>query len=420
MPHPHSDQAASCSNLATTADAPAKKAFTKPGKPFLLFSTLPYYLLYLFYFLAYISLKLDQNTYWLIGIIYVGIPILDFISQDWLNPDTQQYKALENDIMFKMPLVGLIILDNVFFVWMLQYLSTNEFSWIFYPGAIFVCGVLAGSNFLIAHELFHKTGTFNRLIGSITMAKSLYMHFYIEHNFGHHKNVATPNDPATALYQESLYQYLPRTLKGGFKSAWNIEKRRLLKIKGFKTHWVPQNKMIWFTLDALLLPCVSLYFLGLKGLIIHLAVAAMSIVTLETINYIEHYGLMRKQVGPGEYERVNIRHSWNAPQRFSNYLLFKLQRHSDHHENAYKPYQVLSSKDESPMLPHGYTLCQIISFFPSVWFRIMDRILLAYKQERPLTKEEIKANNVESYMLFGVLGVAFLVLWALNEYYNKY
>jgi len=393
----------------------SKKAFHQPGTPFLLFSTLPYYFICTLYCYCFYALKYQKNPYGVIAFAFLGIPIMDYFSEDWLNPNAEQYKSLQNSIWFKIPLFILIIVDNVFFAWALYFITSNTFPWIFYPGAIFITGALAGSNFLIAHELFHKKGAFNKLIGSLTMAKSLYMHFYIEHNYGHHKNVGTPLDPATAKYGESLYEYFPRTIIGGYKSAWNIEKKRLLQFKNLKTHWTFQNKMLWFALISIILPIISFVTLGFKGLIIYLLKAIISVLVLETINYIEHYGLERKQID-GEFEKVTIKHSWNAPQRFSNYLLFKLQRHSDHHENSYKPYQVLSSKDESPMLPYGYTLCLILAGFPSMWFKILDRSLNAFKESRPLSEEEIKASNNETWKIFTFLGFIFIGLFTINSH----
>jgi len=405
-------------NFEIFKDGPhSQKAFNLEGKPFLLFSTLPYYFLFALYFFCYFALKCHKNPYWIIAFAFLGIPIMDYFSHDWLNPNVEQYKALENSIWFKIPLFVLIIVDNVFFSWALYYITSNNFPLIFYPGAIFIVGALAGSNFLIAHELFHKRGSFNRIAGSLTMAKSLYMHFYIEHNYGHHKNVGTPLDSATAKCGESLYEYFPRTIIGGYKSAWNIEKKRLIQFKNYKTHWVPQNKMLWFGLNNIFLLSLVFGILGSKGLLIYVLLALISILVLETINYIEHYGLERKQIN-GEYERVNIMHSWNAPQRFSNYLLFKLQRHSDHHENSYKPYQVLSSNDESPMLPHGYSLCLILASFPSIWFKIMERSLRAHKEERKPTEEEIKETNKETWEIFVCLGLIFVALILINYYYN--
>lgn len=114
---------------------------------------------------------------------------------------------------------------------------------------------------------------------------------------------------------------------------------------------------------------------GPKATLFFLAQGFLSIFFLEVINYIEHYGLRRKKLEDGSYEKVTIRHSWNAPHRFTNYILFKLQRHSDHHENAMKPYQTLVTFNESPQLPHGYSLMVNMAIFPSVFFKIMNPLV---------------------------------------------
>lgn len=121
---------------------------------------------------------------------------------------------------------------------------------------------------------------------------------------------------------------------------------------------------------------------GMKVCILYLLSAFGSVFYLEAINYIEHYGLRREMKADGNYQKVTIRHSWNAPHRFTNYLLFKLQRHSDHHENSLKPYQTLVSLEQSPHLPHGYSVCIFMSFFPSTWFKIMNPLVDEYNMTK--------------------------------------
>jgi alkane 1-monooxygenase len=182
------------------------------------------------------------------------------------------------------------------------------------------------------------------------MIKNFYMHFTIEHLYGHHKKVATPDDPATSQKGMTLYQFLPKSIIGSYISAF--------KINPIFTTLTTIGSFLFFSL---------MYKVG--GLFL-LAIAFLSgfggALVLEVINYIEHYGLERKRNADGSYERVTIRHSWNAPHRFTNYMFYKLQRHSDHHENSLKPYQTLCSYEDSPQLPHGYIGCVIIAIFPSV------------------------------------------------------
>jgi len=387
-------------------------------RPFSLFSTLPYYSYYLVIAMACYGLFYDHNPYWPLAILFVGLPLADYISPDPTSPTKEQYKELEKDFWFKVPLFGLILADFLVFFYSLYTFTVHSFPWIYYPGAFFLVGTLTGNQFLIAHEFFHKPTTFDRIFGTLILFKSQFMHFFLEHTYGHHKRVATLEDFATARYRESLYHFLPRALIDGYKTGWDVERRILLK-RGHKTPWVIQNRMIWFTTSYIILPIIIFMWLGLKGMLTFLTLAFLSIITLKTIGYIEHYGLLRKKIGPNEYERVNITHSWNAPQRFSNYILFKLQRHSDHHESPYKSYQALSFYNESPVLPHGYALCILTSFFPSMWFTAADRSLKAHNEKRTLTVEEKRQNDWIFSKAVAISSLAFLVLWALQHHANK-
>lgn len=119
-----------------------------------------------------------------------------------------------------------------------------------------------------------------------------------------------------------------------------------------------------------------------------MAYAGLVIFFQETINYIEHYGLERNKDENGVYESVNIMHSWNSSRRYSNYILFKLQRHSDHHANAYKPYQILNTFSDSPTLTGGYSLAVITSLVPSIFKMIYDPMVVAARKEMSLSSEQ--------------------------------
>lgn len=253
---------------------------------------------------------------------------------------------------------------------MLAYFSTFEWTlWgTFNLVALFyIFSNLNSLGFMIAHEIFHKPGSFNRILGTVHMSKNLYMHFTYEHIFGHHRNVATPLDPASAHQGLNIYSFVWRSFTGSYKSVYKMQKELN---KPFYANYAVLSVAgaVAFTFFIYLLygPSVTIFFV---------CEALFSIFYLEAINYVEHYGLARKQLPNGEYEKVTIRHSWNAPHRFTNYLLFKLERHSDHHENALKPFQTLLSLDESPQLPCGYTTMIIVSFFPSIWYQIMDPLV---------------------------------------------
>jgi alkane 1-monooxygenase len=166
--------------------------------------------------------------------------------------------------------------------------------------------------------------------------------------------------------------------------------------------------MIYFTLATVGVPLSLFLFFGFKVMMAHFLIASFSVIYLEAINYIEHYGLQRKKLEDGTFENVNITHSWNAPHRFSNYILFKLQRHSDHHENSLKPYQTLCTYDQSPELPNGYAVCLILAFFPSVWFEVMNPLVAAFKDGGKPT-QEVKEKTAKVLMSFIVKLNLFLI-----------
>jgi alkane 1-monooxygenase len=240
--------------------------------------------------------------------------------------------------------------------------------------------VTGGIGITVAHELGHKKSKLERFYGKAILMTVSYMHFYIEHNRGHHVYVATPQDPATARKNENFYMFWIRSVFGGYAHAWALE-RESLKRKGrslFSIH----NEMITFAILPLLF-CIALtwavsvyngnFTWQVPAFFFIQSLLALSL--LELVNYVEHYGIQRKEIGPGKYERVNPLHSWNASHLLSNFFLFQLQRHSDHHAYAGKRYQVLNHYDESPQLPFGYPTMILIALVPPLWFSVMDRRL---------------------------------------------
>ena len=234
-----------------------------------------------------------------------------------------------------------------------------------------MCGVY-GIN--IAHELGHRTTRWERDLSRALLLSSLYMHFIIEHNRGHHRRVATPEDPASARFGENIYFFWVRTILFSFVSAWRIEIARLRKER--KAPFGLHNEMIRFLLiEALLLISIGGLF-GSHVLLYFVMAAAIGILLLETVNYIEHYGLGRKPNERGLYGRVAHTHSWNSDHVIGRMMLFELTRHSDHHYKASKKYQVLQSMEEGPQLPTGYPGMMLLTLVPPLWFRVVDPIVL--------------------------------------------
>jgi len=204
------------------------------------------------------------------------------------------------------------------------------------------------------------------------------MHFFIEHNRGHHKNVATELDPASSRYGENVYSFYLRSIPDGFVSAWKLESKRLKKLN--KNVFGFDNEMLRFQMIQLLLCLCVFWFFGWAVLLYFISAALFGILMLETVNYIEHYGLMREKKG-NHYERTMPVHSWNSNHPLGRLLLFELSRHSDHHFLASRKYQILRHHDDSPQMPTGYAGMMILALLPPMWFSVMNRRIERFRME---------------------------------------
>lgn len=230
-----------------------------------------------------------------------------------------------------------------------------------------------------AHELMHHRGSIYRAGSVFILSLFSYPHFAVEHVYGHHRNVGTHRDPATARIGESLYAFLPRSVIGGLCSAWRIETRRLRRISSLS---LTRNHLFWqFAALVLIYGVVGCGF-GSNRLLMIAVQSVVAVFLLETLNYVGHYGLVRRQVAPGRYEPVQQRHSWNSSHRVSNWLLFNAGRHSDHHCEPRRSYLSLNHENRAPQLPAGYFAMFVLALFPPLWRRIMDPLVPAVPQER--------------------------------------
>ena len=235
-------------------------------------------------------------------------------------------------------------------------------------------GILLATNAInVGHELGHRKPLIERCMSKLLYLPCLYMHFYIEHNFGHHNNVATPKDPATAKFNQTVYSFWFTSVIGQYISAWRLQ-LQLLKIKnsGFFSF---KNDMLFYTIFELAYLFVIYSFFGFYGLLLAIIIGVLSFLFLETINYIEHYGLLRDKLPSGRYERVQSHHSWNSNHFIGRIVLYELTRHSDHHFKASKKYQILENKRESPQLPYGYPTSILLALVPWLWFSLVNPLL---------------------------------------------
>jgi alkane 1-monooxygenase len=233
-----------------------------------------------------------------------------------------------------------------------------------------------GLALVVGHELGHKNNQQEKNLAKLVLAVPAYGHFSAEHNRGHHKDVATPDDPASARLGESLYKFILREIPGAFVRAFHDENVRL-KRKG-KSVFSIENQILQSFFITFLLYGGALYTWGPVILPFILISTLWGWQFLSTSNYIEHYGLLRQKQEDGRFERTRPEHSWNADHIVSNIMTFHLQRHSDHHSRPTRRYQVLRS-DDAPQLPTGYAGCFTMAYLPFLWRKVMDhRVLEQY------------------------------------------
>ena len=304
---------------------------------------------------------------------FVVIPILELIlSVDDVNLQKQEVEnKLKNKLFdwllyLNLPIVFSVLIYSLFVVGS-TFIKGFEFM-----GLIISTGIVLGVNGInVAHELGHRQKSNERFLGKLLLLPTMYMHFYIEHNFGHHLNAATKEDPATARYNQSLYSFWLTSIFRQYISAWKIQLKLLNKRKvGFISVY---NDMFWFSIFQCAFLLTVYFFFGPTGLLFSLLSSIVGILLLETVNYIEHYGLLRLKTEANRYERVVEKHSWNSNHVIGRIVLYELTRHSDHHYKASKKYQVLDCHEDSPQMPFGYPTSMVLALIPPLWFRIMNK-----------------------------------------------
>lgn len=323
---------------------------------------------------ATVAVSFLLDGFWtFLPILYAfgAVPLLELL----LPPQSKNYEgalmeARQNSRFFDAALVVCLPVQLFFFGWFLMAVNSPELSWVTRLGRIsgfgLMCGVLAIN---VAHELGHRPEKIYQNMAKILLTTSLYTHFFIEHNRGHHKNVSTPNDPATARYGENLYAFWLRSMWHSYVHAWQLEQERLSR-RGIK-FWSWHNEMVQFTaIQFLMLGIVFLLF-GAAVLAQFFVAAVLGMLLLETVNYIEHYGLMRRKVSENRFENAAPIHSWNSNHLVGRALLFELSRHSDHHAHPARKYQVLRHHEEAPQMPTGYPGMMLLAAVPPLWFAVM-------------------------------------------------
>lgn len=304
---------------------------------------------------------------------FILLPVLELI----LNTDNynQTEEEVENNLKKRifdwLLYLNLPIVFGILIYGLIEVTSTSLATFEF-VGLIFSVGIVLGVNGInVAHELGHRQASKERFLGKALLLPSHYMHFYIEHNFGHHLHAATKEDPATARYNQTVYSFWFTSTIRQYFNAWVIQKRLL---KNYKLPFFSlYNDMLWYVVFQILYLLVVFLSFGLTGLAFAFLAGIVGFLLLETVNYIEHYGLLRLKTKSGRYERVREVHSWNSNHVIGRIVLYELTRHSDHHFKSSKKYQVLECHDDSPQMPFGYPTSMVMSLLPPLWFSVMNK-----------------------------------------------
>ena len=314
---------------------------------------------------------------WLIlpaAFILILVPCLDLISSKALDEfEANDFSSSQTFLLRFSP-----VLFVVFYVMSLTAASYVIDSLIlaeklYLTGSIGMMGSIAIS---ASHELVHKRDLVERNVGRFGLLFTGYMHFEVNHLYGHHRYSCTLVDENTGWKDESIYSYLIRTIPASFKAA-------------FKYAGIPKINLYSFVILELFVAFGWFVVFGMVGLLLLIVQAVISVIVLEIVSYIEHYGLMRGKESDGRDEKMKVVHSWDSYHKFSSYLTFFLQRHADHHSNASKPYYLLKTNKDSSLLPAGYPVLIGLTLMPSLWRRIMNPLLeihidhIANNMDRP-------------------------------------
>jgi alkane 1-monooxygenase len=303
--------------------------------------------------------------------VFICIPAIELLfGFDSSNLSADQEEQVKKSLSYSLLLWSYVPIQYLLTFFVLWQAWTGNLAGVEWAGAAVSLGISNGGiGITVAHELVHRSSVFEQWLGRLLLLTTLYMHFAIEHVYGHHKLVATPDDPATARKNEPFYLFWIKTVPSQFRSAWTIEQERLSKRK--HQFWSVHNEMLLFIFLQLAL-VISLFLVSKIVGILFVSSAVVAFSLLEAVNYIEHYGLERNKKDEKRYEKVDHHHSWNSDHVISRMFLFELSRHSDHHAVASRKYQTLRSFSESPHLPTGYPGMIVLALIPPLWFKVMN------------------------------------------------
>ena len=355
----------------TQMHLPCSWVFTQKAR--IAMKDLKYLLAYTVPISAYLSFMSEGIwTYSAVFYAFLVLPVLDVLAGESAT-NLDQDAAQEKNRMWvfdAMLYANVPIVFGLLGVFLVQ-VQANSYATYEQVGLLLSAGILLATNGInVAHELGHRSSLPERLMSKLLYMPCLYMHFFIEHNFGHHLNVATPKDGATARFNQTVYGFWFTSVTKQYANAWRLQMQLLSRQK--LSFLSAKNDMMWYHLIQPAYLGVVWYAFSLETMLFAAGAGVIAFLFLESINYIEHYGLLRNKLDSGRYERVQPHHSWNSNSHIGRIVLYELTRHSDHHFKSAKKYQVLNSHEESPTLPLGYPASILLSMVPPLWFYVMN------------------------------------------------
>lgn len=305
---------------------------------------------------------------------FVVYPITNFFISSSTKDDVDKHQIYSSSFYSNIALSFVPVLIALT-GWSTYIAGSTAISKVSFAGLALSVGIVNGVlGFTLAHEFIHRFSKMQQIAGYLLLLQNNYMHYGIEHVWGHHVYACTPEDPHTARIGEPLYSYLFRAIKGTYKNAYSIEMKKLSRAS-YKFSFM-RNRMLLFGVLQIVLMLLIFFILGLHSLIFFLIQNVGAIGLLHIINYLQHYGLIRKSTITGNYERLSAHHAWNTGRYNKTINLFQLESHADHHIHPNRPFDKLSIYDESPEHPAGYSFMVLLSLVPPLWFKIMNKRIL--------------------------------------------
>ncbi len=335
-----------------------------------------------FFSMAAILISMTAGGIWTFFAVFYAffmIPILELVlpgtEENFSKTDEE---VVKKDWHYDVIIWAVVPVQLAMMTFFFYRIGQSDLLWYETVGLIASFGISCGVfGINVAHELGHRNTKHEQFMSKILLWTTMYMHFFIEHNRGHHKNVSTDEDPASSRYGETIYAFYIRTVRDSWLSAWHIETERLKKAG--QAFWSFHNEMLVYQIIQATTVAIILVAFGWKVTLYYLAAALIGALLLETVNYVEHYGLRRKKIDGEYYEKVLPIHSWNSNHPIGRLMLFELTRHSDHHYMASRKYQVLRHFDQSPQMPTGYPGMMVLALVPPLWFAVMHKEIAKYK-----------------------------------------